>query len=275
MCLLHDQEEYGICRWSLRDIAQAVGTTDAKLRALVAKKVLKGADAGAQCEQLIYVPRSGRKNGTPVSLIEDLDGPIWFSSRMVEDEYKRVLRGEAGTPKNDSNQSSLVSPKGGFGAASKASPEHSPMATPERTPFSCARASRAGASSSSSSSSSKEELNPTTPDGVVVPSGAGDAGGAAPKPECPHQQIIALYHEILPQAPQVRSWTPKRATQLRARWNEDRSRQDLGWWRGFFEYVGSCDFLVGRSGRQPFFADLEWMTKSENFTKIREGKYER
>lgn len=97
---------------------------------------------------------------------------------------------------------------------------------------------------------------------------------AAPaKQDCPHQEIIAIYHEVLPQCPQVRDWTPTRATQLRARWNEDPKRQSLAYWRQFFEYVRSCDFLVGRAGKEPFFADLEWITKSGNFTKIREEKY--
>lgn len=105
------------------------------------------------------------------------------------------------------------------------------------------------------------------PNGSVV---ASDAG----RPACPHQQIIALYHEVLPMCPQVRDWTPARATQLRARWNEDEKRQSLAYWKQFFEYVGQCDFLVGRAGKTPFFADLEWMTKSANFTKIREAKYE-
>lgn len=94
------------------------------------------------------------------------------------------------------------------------------------------------------------------------------------KPDCPHQEIISLYHEILPQCPQIRDWTPARKTQLRARWNEDEKRQDMGYWRQFFDYVAGCDFLVGRAGKSPFFADLEWLTKSANFTKIREGKYE-
>jgi hypothetical protein len=78
---------------------------------------------------------------------------------------------------------------------------------------------------------------------------------------------------VLPQCPQVRDWTPARATQLRARWNEAPERQDLDYWRRFFEYAGQCDFLMGRTDK-PFFADLEWMTKSGNFTKIREAKYE-
>ncbi len=112
------------------------------------------------------------------------------------------------------------------------------------------------------------EEKSNNPNGLFVASNADDHCN------CPHQQIIALYHEVLPQCPQVRDWTPARATQLRARWNEDKERQDLGYWRRFFEYVKTCDFLVGKAGKEPFFADLEWMTKAANFTKIREGKYE-
>ena len=112
------------------------------------------------------------------------------------------------------------------------------------------------------------DLNP------FVPSVADDPLPIPEKQDCPHQKIIDLYHEVLPMCPRVRDWTPARATQLRARWNEDKTRQDLGYWRRFFEYIGSCSFLVGKAGTKPFFADLEWMVKSANFVKIREQKYE-
>lgn len=120
---------------------------------------------------------------------------------------------------------------------------------------------------------------PTTPDGVDATSSAGGAQHRpAAKPDCPHQEIIALYHKVLPQCPQVRDWTTARQTQLRARWNESPDRQNLDYWRRFFEYVKSCPFLVGASavapGRKPFIADLEWLTKSANFTKVREQRYE-
>ena len=93
------------------------------------------------------------------------------------------------------------------------------------------------------------------------------------KPDCPHQEIISVYHEVLPQCPKVRDWTQARQTQLRTRWNESADRQNLDYWRRLFEYVGECDFLTGRTAK-PFFADLEWITKTANFTKIRERKYE-
>lgn len=120
--------------------------------------------------------------------------------------------------------------------------------------------------------------NPTTTDVVVVASDADNPVPAGLKRDCPHKEIIALYHEVLPMCPEVREWTPTRAQQLRTRWKEDVTRQDLDYWRRFFEYVRDhCGFLVGKTvtahGKRPFLADLEWMTKQGNFTKIREGKY--
>ena len=114
----------------------------------------------------------------------------------------------------------------------------------------------------------RDECN--NPNGLFDASDAGDGHES-----CPHKKIIALYHEVLPMCPRIKDWTPSRAVQLRARWNEDKKRQTLDWWREFFGYVGTCPFLVGHgSGKEPFFADLEWLVKARNFVKVREGKYE-
>lgn len=153
ICLLHDQATYGVSRWSLKDIAQAVGCNPSKLKGLVDKGVLKGADDGGTSPALVYTPRSGRKLGTSITLLAEQPGPLWYSSRMVEDEYKRVIRGEAGgTPKPTRDPS----PKGGIGADIDATPKP----TPDPSPFSCTQASRAAPSSSSSSP--KEKQNHTS-----------------------------------------------------------------------------------------------------------------
>lgn len=116
----------------------------------------------------------------------------------------------------------------------------------------------------------EEKSKPTNSKELESASDADDAKN----PTCPHQEIIAIYHEVLPQCPKVRDWTPARAAKLRARWNEEPRRQNLEYWRTFFEYVAKCDFLVGKSGgNRPFMADLSWIVKSDNFVKIREGKY--
>lgn len=93
MCLMHDQEEYGILRWSIKEIALAVNTSFQKIKGLIDKKILKGASAGSKCEPYIYIPRSGRKDGEPVVLIPEQEGEIWYSSRMVKDEYVRKHAG--------------------------------------------------------------------------------------------------------------------------------------------------------------------------------------
>lgn len=120
--------------------------------------------------------------------------------------------------------------------------------------------------------------------GVVVgnaedahPTGAKRRQNANATPPCPHEEIVDLYHSILPMCPGIRDWTKARQAKLRARWNEAPERQNLDYWRRFFEYVATCDFLVGRTtaqGRKPFFATLHWMVEAENFAKIREGTYE-
>jgi hypothetical protein len=94
--------------------------------------------------------------------------------------------------------------------------------------------------------------------------------------DCPHEEIIALYHELLPTARRVREWTPARQQALRSRWREKPERQDLEWWRLLFGYIEKSDFLCGRTaspGRRPFELGLEWVVKPENLAKITEGAY--
>jgi hypothetical protein len=93
--------------------------------------------------------------------------------------------------------------------------------------------------------------------------------------ECPHQQIIALYHEVLPELPAVREWTGKRAEFLRARWREKPERQAPDWWRDFFGTVRRSDFLMGRTNgsRGPFRCSLEWLVTLGNFVKVIEGNF--
>ena len=97
------------------------------------------------------------------------------------------------------------------------------------------------------------------------------------RPACPHQRVIALYHEVLPELRQVRDWNDTRQRLLARRWAESAERQDLTWWRGFFGYVRRSRFLMGKvTGRdgRPFDCDLEWLIRPTNFAKVIEGKYE-
>lgn len=114
LCILHDQPEYGISRWPLKELARAAGCKLSDLKELVEKNVLKGSDVNSSCDEYVYTPRHGRTWGSPVILIEKQQGPIWYSSRMVKDEYVR-LRKAGNIP------SPNLTPMPPFGAVSSSS----------------------------------------------------------------------------------------------------------------------------------------------------------
>lgn len=95
--------------------------------------------------------------------------------------------------------------------------------------------------------------------------------------DCPHSEIVNLYHETLPSLPKVVVWNDKRKALLRQRWVEDINRQSLGWWRNYFLLVSRSDFLTGQvenlKGGSPFLASLEWLIKPSNIVKVLEGNY--
>lgn len=89
----------------------------------------------------------------------------------------------------------------------------------------------------------------------------------------PHDQILDLYHAILPELPRVRKWTQKRKAMLRARWQEDKKRQTLDWWKGYFEHVHKSKFLMGENSN--FQANMEWLINASKLLKVIEGAYHR
>lgn len=121
MGLLHDSDDYGQLRWTLQEIAQAIGAPMKALRELVSKNVLKGCDKG-ECDAYIYTPRHAGKDGDPVALVAVQVGPIWYSTRMVRDEWVRQKRGAGtrfGDTPNDAPNSPPIPP---FGEAPKPQP---------------------------------------------------------------------------------------------------------------------------------------------------------
>lgn len=93
-----------------------------------------------------------------------------------------------------------------------------------------------------------------------------------PIDDCPHQEIVNVYHEILPELPRVKILTDKRKQLLKTRWREDEKRQDLEFWRRFFNYIRTSDFLMGKANG--FQASFEWLITSQNFVKVIEGNYD-
>lgn len=93
--------------------------------------------------------------------------------------------------------------------------------------------------------------------------------------DCPHEEIIKLYHEKLPMLPKVKIWNDKRKKLLRTRWRESEKHQSIEFWEGYFNHVSTSLFLTGRSGGdRPFTPSLEWLITSSNFVKVIEGNYQ-
>jgi len=88
---------------------------------------------------------------------------------------------------------------------------------------------------------------------------------------CPAQEIIGLYHKILPELPAVRTWknTDKRAKHLAARWKESEQHQTLDFWEWFFTSVRNNPHWLGQNQRG-WRANLEWLVNRTNFLTVAE-----
>ena len=140
LCVLHDSNEYGVCRWPLQDLQRAAGVTPRSIRELVEARVLKGSDTVVP--ELVFTPRHGRQWGPPATLISAGPGPCWYSARMVRDEHVRKRKGslnrftgeeETGGMEstNDSPNPAPMPPLGeGLGDGSSTSPSSSASTTP-------------------------------------------------------------------------------------------------------------------------------------------------
>ncbi len=91
-----------------------------------------------------------------------------------------------------------------------------------------------------------------------------------------HQEVVAAYHELLPDLPPVRDWTEQRRRLLDERIAErvkaGKNADQITYWRAMFSQVQQSDFLRGRNDdwRCP---GLEWMLDPDNFLKVIEGAY--
>lgn len=93
-------------------------------------------------------------------------------------------------------------------------------------------------------------------------------------PPVPYDGIVAAYHLTLSNLPAVKRITPTRRTQMRKRWDEDKVRQDLAWWRNYFKRATNSDFLMGRESQSfEWRPDFDFFLQPKSMTKILEGAY--
>lgn len=125
----------------------------------------------------------------------------------------------------------------------------------------------------------KEEINNIAP------------GDAEDLRKCPTGSIINLYHELMPNNPQVKVINDGRKAAIRQRWRDASELVGVGpfgystksdglrAWRTFFEVCSESGFLTGRSpaapGKVPFIADIDFIFSPSGFAKILENKYHR
>lgn len=84
---------------------------------------------------------------------------------------------------------------------------------------------------------------------------------------------MSLFNEILgAHLRKVRKISPAREKALRARWKSSKERQNIEWWKEYWEIVAHSSFLLGRNHRD-WQADFEWLLKENNLVKVAEGKY--
>lgn len=111
-------------------------------------------------------------------------------------------------------------------------------------------------------------------------------------PHCPHESIIAAWHEAMPDLPKVKlSRWPGSVSErnLRSRWREGLSASS-GFWRfataedgvararELFKRCRDSEFLMGRASAgnghsRSFVMDLHWLLDRKNFDKVLSNRY--
>lgn len=98
MLLFHDSDEYGLVRWTLKEIKKVIGCTQKDLDKLIEYGILKGTDLKEKkvnFEMIFNQNRSHFLKKKKENLIDSV-GPLWYSCRMVLDEFLRKKRGQHG-----------------------------------------------------------------------------------------------------------------------------------------------------------------------------------
>ncbi|VWD26267.1 hypothetical protein [Burkholderia contaminans] len=106
--------------------------------------------------------------------------------------------------------------------------------------------------------------------------------------QCPVDQIVAAYHELMPDNPRCKVLHDGRRKAIAARWREAArlTCKPFGYstvaagvaaWRTFFRVCADSDFLTGKCtpppGRKRFRADIDFLTSPNGFAKCLENRY--
>jgi uncharacterized protein YdaU (DUF1376 family) len=89
------------------------------------------------------------------------------------------------------------------------------------------------------------------------------------------EDVIDLYHEMLPELITIKRLTPKLEANIRViHQTEKFGCFDLQHWENFFRRVKRSNWLTGRAKGKPSKYSLRGLVETENYTKIAEGQYD-
>ena len=137
-----------------------------------------------------------------------------------------------------------------------------------------------------------EQSTPQTPD-TNKSKEANASLSEAELPDCPHDALIDLYAQRLPELAQPRKslWrSGKNAPAMKSRWRwvmtscyESGERKGnrlatntdeaLAWFDRYFAYAAECDWLNGKTKDGAWSCDLGWLVNATNFVKVLQGNY--
>ena len=111
-------------------------------------------------------------------------------------------------------------------------------------------------------------------------------------PNCPHEEIVAVYHEVLPEMPRVKLMAPARKAALRNFWKfvltspksdgsvrATSAEQAMRWIRNYFTRARDNDFVMGRTPRSDAHAgwrcDIDFLVSPKGLKQVIEKTAEK
>lgn len=86
-------------------------------------------------------------------------------------------------------------------------------------------------------------------------------------------QIVDVFHELLPDLPNVKALSSRRLTLLKQLMAKHPKAQQLEWWKEYFAVVQASSLLMGRRPNATWKANFEWLINYNNMLKVIEGHY--
>ena len=160
LCLFHDNAEYGLLRWSLDEISNAIGCKKKDLLDLLRLGILKGSEKDG--EKVSFSITISKKNAPSleVFVLENEPNPLFFSSRMLRDEYIRNNRGKHGS---ESQKNPAVPRPSGLEKDTLSISEKDTLSTEEKDTFPPSPSSSSSFSSSNANETTKENTKEKEP----------------------------------------------------------------------------------------------------------------